>query len=259
MANAAFVICQVGAEDSDIRRRADEIFEFIVRPVTDELDLVATRSDMDPTPGQVTAQIIRSLTSAGVVIADLTGRNPNVYYELGVAHSFGKPVVVLVDKASSLSFDTSTERVIEIGEGDRLGVAEAEKAKKKLREALRVVLKGDYVPASLVTEAAGTQSLDALAPENPIAQELGLVRDRVEAVLKQLGIQDHHSRFRDESAWLFSMVKRLSESGRLTTRTLEDAGIDLSEAPDDNGLRTGLVRVVPPPPPAGPADDDIPF
>lgn len=182
---SAFVICQVGLEDSETRKRADEIFSYIIKPVTDEFGLRAMRSDRDPTPGHVTAQIVRALTSATVVVADLTGRNPNVYYELGVAHSFGIPVVILVDAAESLSFDTSQERVIEIGQGERLGVAEAEKAKRKLREAMAVVLTDGYEPASLVSEAAGTRSLDALAPDNPIAQELAYVRDRLELVVRQ--------------------------------------------------------------------------
>lgn len=176
----AFVICQIGDDGTQVRERADEIFSFVVEPIVKEFNLIPTRSDRDPTPGQITAQIIRSLTAARLVIADLTGRNPNVYYELGVAHSFGIPVVILVDSVDSLSFDTSQERVIELGEQDRLGVAEAEKAKKKLRESIHVVLGDDYVPSSLVSEAAGSRSLQDLAPDNPIATELAHVRSGVE-------------------------------------------------------------------------------
>lgn len=183
--DSAFVICQLGSEDSDTRRRADEIFDYVVKPVTEQVQLRAHRSDQDPTPGQLTVQIVRALTSARVVIADLTGRNPNVYYELGVAHAFGIPVVILVDAAESLSFDTSTERVIEIGRGERLGVADADRARKKLSEALRVVLADDYKPSSLVSEAAGTRSLDELAPDNPIAQELAYMRDRLDLIVRQ--------------------------------------------------------------------------
>lgn len=158
MDDRAFVICQVGDEGSTIRARADEVYEYVVTPVVETLGLAVMRSDRDPTPGQITSQIIRSLTSAKVVIADLSGQNANVYYELGVAHSFGLPVVVLVDSIGSLSFDTSHERVIELGTGGRLGVAEADNAKARLKAALEVVLADGYKPASLVTEAADSQS-----------------------------------------------------------------------------------------------------
>ena len=149
MDDRAFVICQVGDEGSTIRARADEVYEYVVTPVVETLGLAVMRSDRDPTPGQITSQIIRSLTSAKVVIADLSGQNANVYYELGVAHSFGLPVVVLVDSIGSLSFDTSHERVIELGTGGKLGVAEADNAKARLKAALEVVLADGYKPASL--------------------------------------------------------------------------------------------------------------
>lgn len=261
MADEAFVICQVGGEGSSVRARADEIFDYIVKPVTDELGLTPKRSDMDPTPGQVTVQIIQSLTSARVVIADLTGRNANVYYELAVAHSFAIPVVILVDTAASLSFDTSTERVIEIGEGDRLAVAEAEKAKGKLAESLRVVLGDGYRPSSLVSEAAQARSLDALAPENPVAQELADLRDRLEVVVKQTGQSD---RFRASATFLFDMIRKLATRQEITTRSLERAGINLAKAPNEGtvdlqGALEGLIKPPPPPPAPTAPDDDIPF
>ncbi len=262
MPDNAFVICQVGLKDSDVRARADEIFDYLVKPEVEHAGLAPTRSDRDPTPGQVTAQIIRAIVAAKVVVADLTGRNPNVYYELGVAHSFGKPVVIIVDEAKSLSFDTSNERVIEIGTNERLGVAEAEKAKRKLRETLRLVLADNYVPASLVSEAAGTQSLHELAPDNPVAQELAYVRDRLELVVRQTAGSKDVERVRHaEARSLFTLLSQLGEAGRLTTDDLESVDFDFDSVPDDNDLRTALSRLIPDPPlrPAVIADDDIPF
>jgi hypothetical protein len=177
----AFVIMQIGEKESHARKRADEVADYVIREVLEEheFSLEMLRSDRDPTPGRITPQLLKSLIDSVVVIADLTGRNPNVYYELGVAHSFGRPVVALCDKSSSLAFDTKDERVIELGDSPILGVAQAEEAKKQLREALRRIFAPDYRPSSLVSEVAASQSLDRLAPSDPVASELAALREVV--------------------------------------------------------------------------------
>lgn len=126
----AFVVMQIGDKATSERKRADEIYNYVVTPVLEELGIRAYRADLDPTPGQITPQMLRKLLDARVVIADLTGRNPNVFYELGVVHSFARPVIALADSAKALPFDTHDERVIELGEyREVLSVAQAEEAK----------------------------------------------------------------------------------------------------------------------------------
>jgi hypothetical protein len=110
----AFVILQVGARGSPERKRADDAYNYVVAPTLRERGLQPFRSDLDPTPGQINEQMLRKLLEARVVIADPTGRNLNVFYEFGVAHSFARPVIALVDSARSLPFDDHDERVIEL-------------------------------------------------------------------------------------------------------------------------------------------------
>jgi hypothetical protein len=173
----AFVIMQIGAKGTPDRKRADDMYNFVISPILLEANLEPYRSDLDPTPGQVNTQMLRRLVEAQIVIADLTGRNPNVFYEFGIVHAFARPVIALVDSASSLPFDAHDERVIELGEhAEVLGAGQAEEAKAALREALKVVLAPDYIPASPLTELAALRSLDQLAPKNPIAAELAAIR-----------------------------------------------------------------------------------
>ena len=138
-----FFITRVGTKGSPERKRADEVFKHIVVQVAGDAEFAIemTRSDLDPTPGPVTSQLVRKLVNATVVVADLTGQNPNVNYELGVVHSFRRPVVILVDNKDTLSFDTQNERVIEIGDSGEVTVTQADAAKDALREALRVLRK----------------------------------------------------------------------------------------------------------------------
>ena len=110
------MITPLGVDGSPERKRADRIYKYIITPPLEENGLEPYRSDLDPTPGQITAQMIRVLVESPVVIADLTGSNPNVYYELGIAHSFDRPCVVLCDRAESLAFDTKNERIIALGD-----------------------------------------------------------------------------------------------------------------------------------------------
>jgi hypothetical protein len=56
--------------------------------------------------------VIKLLYGADLVVADLTGANPNVVYELAVRHSFNKISIHLIDKAEQIPFDLRDERTI---------------------------------------------------------------------------------------------------------------------------------------------------
>jgi len=188
MPRKGFFISRIGEKGSAERIRADEVFIHIVKPVAKDNDVDMVRSDLDPTPGPVTTQIVRSILESDLVIADVTGRNPNVNYELGIAHSFRKPLVILADKVESLSFDTQNERVIIVGDSGQIGVTQADAAKADLQNHLTTVLKAGYNPENIVTSVAASQSLDALAPSNPVAAELAALRESVDKMGTRLNV-----------------------------------------------------------------------
>lgn len=61
----------------------------------------------------ILSDIWRRINEAAFIIADLTDANPNVYYELGLAHSVGKDTISLIQHGQSLPFDQRSFRVIE--------------------------------------------------------------------------------------------------------------------------------------------------
>ena len=180
----AFVVMQIGTKDSPERKRADETFDFIVKPALAQFHIKAYRADLDPSPGGITAKMLTELLECRLVIADLTGRNPNVFYELGIAHSFARPLISIVDTVDTLPFDTKDQRVIELGAYSDSGLtyAQGETAKKALVASLEVVLADGYDPPSPVRDVAGSQSLDKLAPENPFASELSAMRETIDEI-----------------------------------------------------------------------------
>jgi hypothetical protein len=232
----AFVVMQIGDKGTPERERADEVYNYVVVPVLKELGLRPYRADLDPTPGQITPQMLRKLLDARVVIADLTGRNPNVFYELGVAHSFARPVIALADSAKLLPFDAHDERIIELGEYQgRLPVAQAEEGKANLRKALEVVLSDDYEPTSPVVEAASSQSLDELAPENPIAAELAAIRETVDEIRKTVrprAVTPPTTRAQLDS--MKQLVEALVADGRVEDTELEAMVTDSTPESFDN-------------------------
>jgi hypothetical protein len=91
-----FVIGPIGASGSPEREHANTFLQYIVKPCNAfaEFDYAdPVRADQIAAPGQITTQIIEHLLHDDLVIADLTGHNPNVFYELSLRHAIAKPVV----------------------------------------------------------------------------------------------------------------------------------------------------------------------
>jgi hypothetical protein len=108
-----FVISPIGEEGSPVRAHADDVMEFIIKPALAKHDIEGVRSDQMAEAGTITEQMFREIVSADVCVVVLTGFNPNVFYELAVAQSAARPVVLLIEKGIALPFDIKDLRCIQ--------------------------------------------------------------------------------------------------------------------------------------------------
>ncbi|HET6157752.1 MAG TPA: hypothetical protein VFE34_05370 [Dongiaceae bacterium] len=107
-----FVIGPIGAEGSAERKRADWLFHLVIEPALSKRAYDVKRADHLSQPGLIDVQIIQQLQAADLVIADLSEFNPNVFYEIGIRHCFGKPIIHMYSGSARIPFDVSTYRAI---------------------------------------------------------------------------------------------------------------------------------------------------
>lgn len=89
------------------------IYEDAIRPAVQNAGLLCRRADDIMQPGDIMAQVWQSLLQASLVIADLTGVNGNVFYELGLAHVLGHQAILLTQNRADIPFDLQRQRYIE--------------------------------------------------------------------------------------------------------------------------------------------------
>ncbi|HLA43117.1 MAG TPA: hypothetical protein VJZ27_06760, partial [Aggregatilineales bacterium] len=71
------------------------------------------RADTSPRLGAIIDEIRHDIKNADVIVADCTGNNPNVFYELGFAHALGKQVILIAQSIADLPFDIQSLRSID--------------------------------------------------------------------------------------------------------------------------------------------------
>jgi hypothetical protein len=114
----------------------DPVYESIVVPTVKELGLSIKRGDDPFSKHEIMHDIWSMLNACRLVVADCTGRNPNVFYELGIAHTIGKPVVMLTQNLAELPFDVQNRRAIEYN----IAFHKIDSLKQKLNAAIRSIL-----------------------------------------------------------------------------------------------------------------------
>src|ERR1019366_9751754 len=87
------------------------IWERLIRPTVEKAGLRAVRAD-DLYGRDIMEDIWAGVLRSRLVIADITSRNANVFYELGVAHTLGKPVILLAQSVVDIPFDLNRYRHI---------------------------------------------------------------------------------------------------------------------------------------------------
>jgi hypothetical protein len=229
-----FVVSTIGEPGSKERDTADMVLEFLIkRALGDKYDV--TRGDEDSNPGAITPQIVESILEADLVIADLSGFNPNVYYEVAIAHGYERPTVHLQIAAEKPAFDLKDMRLV------RYDMTNP----RKLAAAVEMLEKfADYAseyPAKVLTPLSGAkqflqieESGDPVAQSNlEVIEQVRRLRTEVRRALRPAPVESRSADIRS----LRAIINRSNKRGALVESDLREMITQATSSEFDEWLK----------------------
>lgn len=179
---SCFVICPIGDADGEVGSPGREIFEQsievyeeVILPACKAFGLDPVRADQLSRPGEIPEQVCRRLREDDVVIADLTGGNANVMYELGLRHTTPKLTIQLGERGR-LPFDVAAIRTILF----RRTPGGLIQARKRLSEVLSSGLSSGGDPVTATRVWLGGELTVAPDTEDISGEEAGILEKLVD-------------------------------------------------------------------------------
>ncbi|MEW5838499.1 MAG: hypothetical protein AB1717_06670 [Pseudomonadota bacterium] len=124
---------------------AGQAYTHCVKPICDEFSLNIRRADEIFTTNPVYSDIVNEIQDASLIIVDISGKNPNVFYELGIAHTLKQKQTVMIthDTFKEAPFDISHFRIIQY-ENSITGASELKNNLRKTIASITRDLKSIY-------------------------------------------------------------------------------------------------------------------
>jgi hypothetical protein len=220
-----FFLTPIGEPNSPERGRADRIQKYILNEVL-AAKFKVVRADELPQPGSITHQIIKLLFDADLIIADLTGGNANVVYELAIRHAFNKISVHLIDKAQKIPFDLKDERTIVF---DLQDPASNDECKKELAKIIKIMSQRKFEYSSPVFRVLGV----AAAAEEDKEEFLETMAGQIESIANDVSfIESNISSIETDVSLLDKKENELEDIDKTTQiicKDLYDVKLDVQK------------------------------
>lgn len=194
---------------------------FVVMPLSDEFawvfdDLIVPalraanyeifRSDTEMDQQNIMRDIVENIIRRDLIIAEITSLNPNVMYELGMAHALRRPTLMLTQDLSSAPFDLRAYRLTAYSDNYR----EMDRVRSLLTEIATKHKNGEVAFSSPVSDFAPAEFWSNELPQSAIASalETGEVDREYEG---RPGILDREQQIMDQLAIITGQTDRLTE------------------------------------------------
>lgn len=160
------------------------VYDDIIKPAVQKSNFSPYRVDEAKGTNLIHVEILKELIDAPIAICDLSSRNPNVLFELGIRQAFDKPVVLIQESGTPRIFDISGLRCIDYSKN--MKYHEVIHAQNLIFEAINETIKnvGDKsnmnsIVKLLAIEPAKIPSLDST---NKSQIEFGVLQSQIQEI-----------------------------------------------------------------------------
>lgn len=94
----------------------NDVYKLGIKAACEDAGIYCERVDEQVFQETILERVYNQISKADIIVADMSGRNPNVFYEVGYAHALGKTTILLTNKAEDIPFDLKHFQHIVYGE-----------------------------------------------------------------------------------------------------------------------------------------------
>lgn len=232
-AKTCFVIMPISDQPKYPTGNFDKIYEQIIVPAVKEAEFEPIRADSNQICDSIMQKILKNLAECDMAICDLSSRNPNVMYELGIRQAYGKKVVLVQDDATDKIFDVAGINTV-FYKKDRL-YENVMKAKNDIANAIKETYENDSF--SLMSIA----NLENATVDNSKIDGVVLARLMMQSIYSKLDAME-------DSIRLLSNTQNVSDelncglNNRSFARLVMECKDALSNYPDNLDLLVSCYR-----------------
>lgn len=174
---------------------SDDYYSEVYSPAIEKAGMTPRRADDLFAPNNVVEDIWKFTQKAKIILADLTGKNPNVFYELGLAHAIAKPVILITRSEEDIPFDLRAIRILKYDKnkhdwGEQLG--------KSITQSIKEVIMSpeDSVPAPFLKASKGVERKILTKTDKELIelkQDIALMKKELQTSVIRRHSIDRHS------------------------------------------------------------------
>lgn len=200
-------------------------YDSVYRPAIEAAGLEPHRADDLFTPGTIIRDIWHYTKNARLLLADLSDRNANVFYELGLAHAIAKPVILIADSMDEVPFDLRHLRVIVYEKSDpRWGKVLGDSITAAIKEVLKAPNSAVLPTFLTVSDVASTRVTSDQREMIAIRQEIDALRREIQRPYRSVERPPASKIMKREAEELFVNMILLGLDHEAITKALISAG-----------------------------------
>lgn len=177
-----FVIMPISDVDGYDAGHFGRVYEFIIKPACKNAGFRSIRADEVQVTNYIVVDILRKILDADIVICDLSARNSNVLYELGIRQAFNLPVTLVRDSRTPRIFDIQGLRDLEYDES--LRIDKINSAVESLTTLLKNTSALNETDVNSIIQLLGVKP--AQAPSVEVSKDTSLLLNAINDISKRL-------------------------------------------------------------------------